>query len=127
MPFQFGTMNVEFIGEGTSDVVVANSLNAYGYPAYNDGFLSDCNLAQIFPTVGVISLKNLPSPCDSDCNSDNKVNLADLVIVKEDFLREDCHSNQCRADFNDDSKVDLEDLSVLKYEFLRTCPFCPDA
>ncbi len=30
--------------------------------------------------------------CDSDCNGDHKVNLADLVIMKEEFNRTDCYN-----------------------------------
>ena len=64
--------------------------------------------------------------CFANCNCDTKIDLADLVIVKQEFLRTDCaDQNPCDADCNGDNKVDLADLSVVKYEFLRTgCPIC---
>jgi hypothetical protein len=63
--------------------------------------------------------------CDADCNADQKVDLSDLVMLKEEFMRADCAANPCPADCNYDSKVDLADLVMLKEEFLRTdCPAC---
>jgi hypothetical protein len=64
--------------------------------------------------------------CYADCNRDTKVNLADLVIMKGEFLRTDCAAAPCDADCNWDNKVDLDDLVITKSEFLRTaCPVCP--
>ncbi len=64
--------------------------------------------------------------CYADCNCDTEVNLADLVIMKQEFLRTDCAVNQCAADCNDDNRVDLSDLVMMKGEFLRSdCPVCP--
>lgn len=120
-PPKFGYLNVSSMGVGLTDLVVALDI---GDP-YNDGLFADCNLANIYPHSAVVTLENLPSPCDSDCNSDNKVNLADLVIMKEEFLREDCDVHPCQADCDGDNKVDLADLSVMKMEFLRACPYCP--
>ena len=83
-------------------------------------------MANINPTDGVITLENLPSQCSADCNGDEKVCLADVVIMKQEFLRNDCSElDPCLADCNGDNKVDLEDLSVMKYEFLGECPYCP--
>ena len=64
--------------------------------------------------------------CFADCNSDTKVNLADLVMMKEEFLRDDCAVNPCYADCNGDNQVNLSDLVIMKTQFLRTdCPACP--
>ena len=114
-------MDVEFIDEGSTDLVVANDIGA----PYNDGCFSDCNLSCLYPSDGIVTLENIPAPCLADCNGDEKVCLADVVIMKQEFLREDCDINPCQADCNGDNKVDLIDLSVMRYEFLGACPYCP--
>ena len=72
-------------------------------------------------------LSNTSSPCGPcegnkanvvrDCNSDLKVDLADLVIMKGEFFRTDCVENPCLADCNVDNKVDLADLVLMKEQF----------
>jgi hypothetical protein len=44
--------------------------------------------------------------CQADCNCDTKVNLADLVVMKTEFLRTNCDTTPCQADCNGDDKVD---------------------
>ena len=70
--------------------MVAGDQTAYDYPAYNDGFLSDCNLGERHPSDGVVRIIKTAALCHADCNCDRKVDLADLVIMKEQFLRTDC-------------------------------------
>jgi hypothetical protein len=53
----------------------------------------------------------------ADCNSDLKVDLADLVIMKGEFFKTDCVENPCLADCNGDNKVDLADLVLMKEQF----------
>lgn len=61
--------------------------------------------------------------CYADINGDTKVNLADLVIMKGEFLRDDCAINSCCADCNLDHQVNLLDLMIIKTQFLKTnCP-----
>jgi cytochrome c553 len=61
--------------------------------------------------------------CYADINGDSKVNLADLVCMKGEFLRDDCAINFCCADCNVDNHVNLADLLIMKVQFLRTnCP-----
>jgi hypothetical protein len=63
--------------------------------------------------------------CYTDCDCDTKVNLADLVTIKGEFLRNGCATNPCQADCDCDTKVNLADLVLMKGEFLRTdCPAC---
>jgi len=63
--------------------------------------------------------------CHADCTADRKVDLADLVILKQEYLRTDCATNPCNADCNYDNKVNLNDLVMMKNDFLRTnCPSC---
>lgn len=57
--------------------------------------------------------------CYSDFNGDTKVDLADLVIMKTEFLRTDCDTIPCLSDITGDGKVDLADLVIIKLEFLR--------
>jgi hypothetical protein len=247
-----GTIKVTCIGEGITDLVIANDLTAYGYPAYTDGLLADCNGEDLFPVDAVVTIEQFstcectvtPNPstvspgqtrqfiaspnvycntpnyvwsdtctggnvdstglfsadvnatdencevcatdtantgeggadtmccadviigiadadddgipddqdncptvynpdqldtyppggngcgdaceCHADCNGDRKVNLADLVIMKREFLSTDCATNPCSADCNYDNKVNLADLVMMKGEFLRAnCPACP--
>jgi hypothetical protein len=55
-----------------------------------------------------------------------KVDVADLVVMKNEFLRVDCAINPpCNADCNGDGKVNVADLVIMKGEFLRDdCPPC---
>lgn len=63
--------------------------------------------------------------CYADYNCDTKVNLADLVLIKGEFLRNDCAIDPCEADCNCDAKVDLSDLVTTKAEFLKNdCSAC---
>lgn len=61
--------------------------------------------------------------CYADINGDTKVNLADLVLMKGEFLRDDCAIKPCAADCNLDNRVNLSDLMIIKTQFLKTnCP-----
>ena len=107
------------------DLVVADDQTSYGYPAYINGSLSDCYNFDQNPTDGVVSIIQTTPPCYADCNCDTKVNLADLVIMKQEFNRSDCATIPCQADCNYDDKVNLADLVMMKGEFNRTdCPPC---
>ena len=70
---------------------------------------------------GVCLLNQEPEAClcHSDIDSNKKVNLADLVIVKAQFSKP-CPPSPCSADITGDAKVDLSDLVIMKAEFLRT-------
>ena len=57
--------------------------------------------------------------CAGDANGDCKVDLSDLVILKNEFLRNDCDISPCRGDANEDNKVDLYDMVITKEEFMR--------
>jgi parallel beta-helix repeat protein len=64
--------------------------------------------------------------CYSDFDGNTKVDLADLVIMKSEFLRTDCNTNPCVSDITGDGKVDLADLVIMKLEFLRVnCTVAP--
>jgi hypothetical protein len=59
--------------------------------------------------------------CYADCNCDTKVDLSDLVLMRQEFLQPPV----C-ADCNGDGNVDLSDLVIMKNEFLRQgCSTCP--
>lgn len=63
--------------------------------------------------------------CYADCNDDQKVNLSDLVIMKQQFMWNCSEHPSCEADCNYDGSVNLADLVMMKNEFLRTdCPVC---
>ncbi len=61
---------------------------------------------------------------DFDCNT--KVDLADLIILKGEYTRDNCDSTSCQADSNGDGRVDLTDMSILSSQMGRDdCPPCP--
>jgi len=65
--------------------------------------------------------------CYADCNRDPTVNLTDLVIMKQEFFRNDCATNPCQADANGDNQVNLSDLVIIKIQYFRTdCPVIPE-
>ncbi len=64
--------------------------------------------------------------CHADCNSDEKVNLTDLVTMKTQFFWKCSEHPTCEADCNHDGNVNLSDLVMMKSEFNRPdCPVCP--
>jgi hypothetical protein len=64
--------------------------------------------------------------CHADCDSDGKIQLTDLVIMKQQFTWICSEHLSCETDCNYSGKVDLADLVIMKYEFMRTdCPVCP--
>lgn len=59
--------------------------------------------------------------CYADCDCNSKVDLADLVLMKGEFLQTPVY-----ADCNGDNQVNLSDLVIMKSQFFRTgCPACP--
>jgi hypothetical protein len=64
--------------------------------------------------------------CYADCDCNKKVDLSDLVIMKQQFNWVCSAHPTCEANCNGDTKVDLNDLVIMKNEFSRTqCPACP--
>ncbi len=81
------------------------------------------NLLQIVSVAVLffVSSNSWAETCQADCSNSGKVDLADLVIMKGEFLRTDCsHQNPCQADCNNNGKVDLGDLVIMKGEFLKS-------
>ena len=68
-----GQVTVDCVGQGSTDLVVADDQTAQGFPAQNDGFLSDCNLASDHPTDAVVQIDQLPPPCDCALTGPNPV------------------------------------------------------
>ena len=64
--------------------------------------------------------------CYSDLDDNGRVDLADLTIMKSEFLNPDCATTPCQADLNGDGRVNLADLLIMKLEFLReNCTVLP--
>jgi rhodanese-related sulfurtransferase len=64
--------------------------------------------------------------CLADCVFNQKVDLNDLVIMKQQFMWKCIEHPSCEADINYDGNVNLADLVMMKAEFGRTdCPACP--
>jgi hypothetical protein len=62
-PKVIGTINVDCIAIGITDLVIADDLSAYGHPVYDDGVLADCNMANLHPTDGILLIVQLGAPC----------------------------------------------------------------
>jgi hypothetical protein len=125
---KFGTMGIEILqNDEYANLVAATDLTSYGYPAYDDCFISDCNLAALYPADGTVTLiRTTNPPCYCDFNGDGRVGLTDIVIMRDEFSRSDCDVNPCQADCNGDGRVNLTDLIMLKIEFnRRDCPIMP--
>ncbi len=63
--------------------------------------------------------------CEPDINSDGRVNVSDLLVMKGEFGRIDCNDpgQSCTADINGDGRVNVSDLLIMKGEFGRIdCP-----
>ncbi len=61
--------------------------------------------------------------CYADCDNSTKVDIFDLLVMKNDYGRPDC---PCDADLNDDGLVDIFDLLIMKNQYNRTgCPALP--
>ncbi len=61
--------------------------------------------------------------CYADCDNNTKVDIFDLLIIKNEYNRTDC---PCDADLNEDGKVDIFDLTVMRNQYNRTgCPVVP--
>jgi hypothetical protein len=63
--------------------------------------------------------------CYADCDCSTNVNLSDLVMMKAQYLRDDCATHLCQADCNGDKQVNLSDLVIVKAQYFRNdCPSC---
>jgi hypothetical protein len=59
-------------------------------------------------------------PCRADISNDNKVNSADLLLMKLEYNRNNCSPiDPCDADLNGDNKVNSADLLIMKIEYNR--------
>jgi hypothetical protein len=64
--------------------------------------------------------------CYADCNCSTAVNMSDLVLMKDQYLRDNCAAELCQADCNGDDAVNLSDLMIMKAQYFRSdCPSCP--
>lgn len=120
----------EFYGCGKVNaynaLTMGNDIDGDGIPDVYDNCPNNANLDQVdsYPPGG--NGCGDACECHADCNSDQKVNLADLVVMKQEYFRADCATNPCSADCNWDDQVDLADLIMMKQEYLRAdCPTCP--
>jgi hypothetical protein len=57
--------------------------------------------------------------CQADVNRDGRVDIDDLIIIKEEYFRNDCATNPCQADCNGDGTVGISDLILVKAEFFK--------
>ncbi len=74
---------------------------------------------------GDINLNGIGDACEcyADCDNNTKVDIFDLLIMKNEYNRTDCAVIPCDADLNDDGKADIFDLLIMKNQYNRTgCP-----
>ena len=54
---------------------------------------------------------------------DGNVDIQDLILMKQEYGRNDCDTNPCLTDLNEDNTVNIFDLVIIKIQYLRTgCP-----
>jgi len=51
---------------------------------------------------------------NNDLNNDGKLNMLDLLIVHDEFGRDNCYTKLCRGDVNRDGKVNDHDKELIK-------------
>ncbi len=87
----------------------------------------DCSMGEICDTFqGDHDGNGIGDACEcySDINCDAKVNLSDLMILKDEF-NQPCPPSPCSADITGDGNVNLSDLVIMKVQFMRSgCPEC---
>ncbi len=87
---------------------------------YDNQFVGNWSCS--FSKFAETSIAFTAASADPDINSDAAVNLFDMSVLQDSWLREDCDAvNQwCgRADFNRDGAVNILDLLILAEEWLR--------
>ncbi len=62
--------------------------------------------------------------CNADFDNNTKVDIFDLVIMKNEFSSTDCDVNPCFSDCNEDNSVDIFDLMIMKNDYTKNncCP-----
>lgn len=66
--------------------------------------------------------------CEANLNGDDRVNIADVNILRSEFGRIDCNNSGqlCLADLNGDGRVNVSDVTILNSDFGRiNCPQTP--
>ena len=64
--------------------------------------------------------------CYANLDDDIEVGLFDLIIMKNEYGRDDCNQNPCQADCDGDEAVGLFDLIIMKNQYGRNdCPVVP--
>jgi hypothetical protein len=64
---KLGTITLTGIAQDAFKLVVANDLTALEYPAYSDGYISNCNLGQEYPADALLTI-NSECDIDADCS-----------------------------------------------------------
>jgi hypothetical protein len=106
---------------GTCVKTVSGVVIGTGFTCTSDG---ECESGETFDMAqGDININGCGDSCECYADitgSTGKVDLADLVIMKQEFMKTPVH-----ADCNGDGKVDLGDLVIMKTQFMKTgCPAC---
>jgi Dockerin type I domain len=75
--------------------------------------------------LGAICVVN--DACESDLHVDNIVNGTDVLVIREEWLKNDCNAPGvwCKADINGDGIVNGTDVLFIKEDWLRTDCSCP--
>jgi hypothetical protein len=110
---------------------VANDLTSFGYGTYNDGFISDCNLASRYPAdailkvaVGAVAETDGDGvvDCFDNCPTTPNPGQADTYPPQGNGIGDAC---DCEGNFTCDADVDGADASTFKADFGRSGLFNP--
>ena len=58
--------------------------------------------------------------CYADFDYNTKVDLADVIKMKQGFPTNNCDIDNCQTDANNDNKVNISDFVILRAQFMKT-------
>jgi hypothetical protein len=123
---KLGTITLTGTANGCFTMRVANDLTSSGYAAYNDGFISDCNLASRYPADAVLNVAvgavaetdgDGVADCFDNCPSTPNPGQEDIFPPGGNSCGDAC---ECEGNFDSDLDVDGADASNFKQDFGRS-------
>jgi len=112
--------------EGTEDYL---NVEVGGVPVVIVSWTDTEIVADVFSCSGTVTVNALFGSasaegsgcevCAADTNNDGTVDLFDLIILINEFLRTDCNTNPCQADCDGNGQVDIFDVVIMKLQFLK--------
>ena len=78
------------------------------------------------PEIKEISVMYGPPFISGDANLDDKLNIADYVMLKDKLMNGDVSHTYWREDINQNGEFDTEDLKIFEHYFLNLLPYQTD-